>query len=67
MIRGVWKMCSLFLSLGAFLAVGAAVIDAGEELVWAVGKSVGSFVICWMVLNQLGAILFALVERQEKG
>jgi len=64
-VTPVWKMISLFLSLGAFLSVGINEILGGEELVWAVGKAVAAFFASWIVLGTLGNVLLAVLNRQE--
>jgi hypothetical protein len=53
------------MSLVAFLVVGALSLNAGEELVWAVGKAIISFFICWIVSKNLGRLLSALITKQE--
>ena len=65
MVKPVWKMMSLFLALGAFLGVGINELLGGEDLVWAVGKAVGAFFACWIVLGTLGNALTAVLNRQE--
>ena len=65
MVKPVWKLLSIFLALSVFIATGAVLLFNGEELIWAVGKAVGSFVVCWIILVQLGNVLTFVVERQE--
>ena len=65
MVASIWKLISLFLALGAFLAVGVICLMAGEDLVWAVGKAVASFFGCWFVFGFLGNVLLSVLERQE--
>jgi hypothetical protein len=65
MINPMWKVISLVLALGVFLAVGVATLVAGEELVWAVGKSIGAFFVSWIILNHLGAMLLAVLDKPE--
>jgi hypothetical protein len=64
-VEPVWKMISLFLALGAFVGVAINEIVGGEDLVWAVGKAVGAFFACWIVLGTLGNVLTAVLNRQE--
>ena len=66
MIGPVWKMISLFLALGTFLVVGIYNISSGEDLMWAVLKAGGAFLISWIVLGQLGNMLLAVLGRQEE-
>ena len=66
MIGPVWKLISLFLALGTFLVVGIYNISSGEDLMWAVLKSGGAFLILWIVLGQLGNMLLAVLGRQEE-
>ena len=65
MIRSMWKLVSLILAIIAFLVVGVTELLGGEELVWAVGKAVASFFVCWFVLGYLGNMLTAVLERQD--
>ncbi len=66
MLRPVLKMMSLFLSLGVFLFVGVHSLMTGEELIWAVGKAVVSFIICWIVVSWFAGLLSLSVEGPEK-
>lgn len=65
MVGPVWKLLSVFLALAVFIATGVVLLCAGEELIWAVGKAVASFIVCWIILAQLGNILTFVVERQD--
>lgn len=65
MLPAVWKTISFFLSLGAFLVVGVGELTAGEDPLWIVAKSAGSFVACWIVMGILGNVLLGVVGRQE--
>lgn len=65
MIKPMWKLISLILSLGVFLAVGIANLVGGEELIWTVGKSIAAFFVSWTILNHLGAMLLAILEKPE--
>ncbi|MHB9037013.1 MAG: hypothetical protein ACYC64_10110 [Armatimonadota bacterium] len=69
MVQPVWKLISLLLGLIVFLGVGMALWMSGEDLIWVVGKSIGSFFVCWIVLGQLGNMLMAVMgssARSEK-
>lgn len=66
MLRPVLKMMSLFLALGVFLFVGGHALMDGEELIWAVGKAVVSFIICWIVISWFAGLLTMSVESAEK-
>jgi hypothetical protein len=61
-LRAVLKTISLFLSLGAFLAVGINSLSIGEELLWVVGKAFVTFIVCWLVINWLAGLLSMSVE-----
>lgn len=61
-LRAVLKMISLFLALAAFLAVGGNALYTGEELIWAVGKAMVTFIICWMIIGWLAGLLSMSVE-----
>lgn len=61
-LRAVLKMISLFLALAAFLAVGVNALYSGEELIWAVGKAMVTFIICWLVIGWLAGLLSMSVE-----
>ena len=61
MVQPVWKLISLLLGLVVFLGVGMALWVSGEDLIWIVGKSIGSFFVCWIVLGQLGNMLMAVM------
>lgn len=61
-LRAVLKMISLFLALGAFLAVGVNALMNGEELIWAVGKAMVTFIGCWVVIGWLAGLLSMSVE-----
>jgi hypothetical protein len=61
-LRAVLKMISLFLCLAAFLAVGGNALYTGEELIWAVGKAMITFIICWLVIGWLAGLLSMSVE-----
>ena len=65
MVKPVWKLLSIFLALAVFIGTGAVLLCNGEELIWVVGKAVGSFAVCWIILVQLGNVLTFVVERQE--
>lgn len=65
MLKAVWKMVSLFLALAGFLTVGVVSLLANEELIWVVGKAFVAFLGCWIVLKNLGAMLFYLLEKQD--
>jgi hypothetical protein len=67
MLPAVWKIISFFLSLGAFLVVGVEELMAGEDPLWIVAKSAGSFVVCWIVMGVLGNVLVGVVGRQGAG
>lgn len=64
MIGPVWKMASLFLALGVFLAVGVMGLMSGEELIWSIGKAVGGFFACWIALNVIGTLLNTVLGIQ---
>lgn len=66
MIKQVWKLISLILALGVFLAAGIANFVGGEELVWLVGKSVAAFFVSWIILSHLGAMLLSLFEKHDE-
>ncbi|MCE5314745.1 MAG: hypothetical protein ABFD49_03205 [Armatimonadota bacterium] len=63
MVQPVWKLISLVLGLVMFLSVGAALWLAGEDLIWIVAKSIGSFFVCWIVLGYLGNMLIAVMKN----
>ncbi|MCE5198777.1 MAG: hypothetical protein ABFD54_10465 [Armatimonadota bacterium] len=65
MIQPVWKLISLLVGLGVFLAVGVSVWLAEEDLVWVIGKAIGSFFICWIVLGQMGGMLLSVLGKQD--
>ncbi len=65
MVLAVWKTISLLLALFAFIVVGVLAVLAGEDLLWATGKAIGSFIACWIVIGCLGNILRAVMERQD--
>jgi hypothetical protein len=66
MVAPVWKLISLILALAVFLVIGVLTLLSGEELLWVVLKSIGSFFISWIVLGFLGNMLFAVVDKQEE-
>lgn len=61
-LRAVLKMISLFLALAVFLAVGINSLMMGEELIWAVGKAMVTFMICWIVIGWLAGLISMSVE-----
>jgi divalent metal cation (Fe/Co/Zn/Cd) transporter len=65
MIKPMWRLIGLILSLGVFLAAGIANLVGGEELIWVVGKAIAAFFVSWVILNHLGAMLLAVLERPE--
>ena len=66
MIGPVWKLISLFLALGTFLAAGIYNISSGEDLMWTMLKASGAFLLSWIVLGQLGKMLLTVLGRQEE-
>lgn len=64
-LRAVMKMMSLFLALGVFLVVGIQALMSGEELIWAVGKALVSFIVCWVVIGFLAGLLSMSVEGAD--
>jgi len=62
-VKAVLKMINVFLGLGAFLAVGAMSLAAGEELIWAVGKAIAVFMACWVILGWFAGLLSNSVEE----
>lgn len=65
MLSAIWKVISLILGLGAFLTVGTMALMNGEELIWAVGKAVIGFFVCWIVFGYLGGMLLAISGRSN--
>lgn len=65
MLRPVWTIIGLFMSLVAFLVAGGLALHMGEELIWVVGKAIISFIICWIVSSNLGKLLSVLVSKQD--
>jgi hypothetical protein len=65
MIKPMWKLISLILALGVFLVVGIANLTSSEELIWTVGKSIAAFFVSWIILNHLGAMLLAILEKPD--
>lgn len=63
MIQSVWKLISLLIGLVVFLSVGMVLWLTGEDLIWIVVKSIGSFFISWIVLCQLGGMLVAVLKN----
>lgn len=55
----------MLLSLVGFFIVGIMALNSDEELIWAVGKAVGAFVVCWIAFGYLGGMLFAIVDSQK--
>lgn len=45
-----------------FMAVGVLALTSGEDLVWAVGKAVGVFLVSRLVLGYLGGLLLAVAK-----
>ncbi|NLN77805.1 MAG: hypothetical protein GX141_02670 [Armatimonadetes bacterium] len=64
-IRAALKIISLFLALAAFLVVGIHSLYFGEELVWAVGKALITFIICWLLIGWFAGLLSGSVEAIE--
>lgn len=65
MLQPFWRLINVLLSLAAFFIVGIMALNAEEELVWAVCKAVGAFIICKIALNYMEAILFAVVDKEK--
>jgi hypothetical protein len=65
MVLAVWKTISLLLALSAFIIVGVMSVLSDEDLLWATGKAIGSFVACWVVIGFLGNILRAVMDRHD--
>ncbi len=66
MVEPVWKIISIFLALGAFLVTGGISLHSGQELIWVALKSVGAFFVCWIILCQLGAMLFMVIDKSNR-
>ena len=64
-LKATLKIVNLFLALAAFLTVGFMSLFGGEDLIWVVGKAVGCFVACWIVLGFLAAFLSLAVEGPQ--
>ncbi|MCX6345505.1 MAG: hypothetical protein NT018_10615 [Armatimonadetes bacterium] len=62
-IQPAWKIISLLLGLGLFLGVGILALSFGDEPVWSIGKAMGAFIACWVLLNYLGALLGMIAEK----
>ena len=58
-------MISLFLALGVFLSVGVNALMNGEELIWAVGKALVAFIVCYIVIGWLAGVLSMSVEGAD--
>lgn len=65
MLAAVWRVIGLFMALAAFLTAGGSALIAGEELLWAVAKAIGAFIVCWIIMTRLGIVLQAVVEKQD--
>ena len=62
MVKAIWKTISLLMGLIAFIVVGAISQTDGEEPVWTVVRAFAAFVICWIVMGNLGNYLIDLTE-----
>ena len=62
-IQPAWKIISLLLGLGVFLGVGVLSLSFGDEPVWSIGKAMGAFIACWILLSYLGALLGLIAEK----
>lgn len=65
MIRPLWKVIGLILSVGLFLVVAVVNLTEGEELVWVVTKAIIAFFVSWIVLNNLGSVLLSILDKHE--
>ena len=64
-LKATLKVVNLFLALAAFLTVSVLALSNGEDLLWVVGKAVGCFAACWIVLGYLVTILCLAVEGPQ--
>lgn len=64
-LKATLKVINLFLALAAFIAVGIIALFNGEELIWIVGKAVGCFAACWIVLGYLATFVCLAVEGPQ--
>ena len=62
MVKAIWKTISLLMGLIAFVVVGTISQTDGEEPLWIVARAFGAFVICWIVMGNLGNYLIDLTE-----
>lgn len=66
MVKPLWKLLSLMMSLASFAVVAAYSVVAGDELPWIVLRSVITFIVCWIILGNLGNILnYVLPDHDE--
>ena len=67
MVKPLWKIISLIMSLGTFAVVAALSVTGGDDMPWTVVRSVIAFTICWIILSNLGNILaYVLPNPNER-
>lgn len=67
MVKPLWKILSLMMSLATFGVVAALSVTAGDEMPWTVIRSVVSFVVCWIILSNMGSILGYVLPNPNEG
>lgn len=62
-VQPAWTVISLILGVLVFLGVGIVMMVWGDELIWATVKAMGAYLVVWVGMNYLGALLGAITER----
>ena len=57
MVKPLWKILSLMMSLATFGVVAALSVTGGDDMPWTVVRGVISLIVCWIILSNLGSIL----------
>ena len=61
----MWRLISLLLAAGIFLAVGGTQLAGGEDPTWALGKAMVAFLAAWFLLGQFGAVLCTVAQKKD--
>lgn len=64
MIKPLWKIVSLLLSLATFGVVAALSVSGGDDMPWTVVRGVIAFIVCWIILSSLGSVLTNVLPNQ---